>query len=76
MCPAHIAGLIGPGDRKSVQPMASRDVEVSCDRLDQFVGSGVFDEAPLKVALLDQADRLVGGNDAWLIINDTALLRS
>ena len=24
MCPVHIAGLIGPGDRKSVQPMAAR----------------------------------------------------
>jgi SRSO17 transposase len=24
MCPAYIAGLIGPGDRKSVQPMAAR----------------------------------------------------
>jgi SRSO17 transposase len=23
MCPAYIAGLIGPGDRKSVQPMAA-----------------------------------------------------
>jgi SRSO17 transposase len=22
MCPAYVAGLIGPGDRKSVQPMA------------------------------------------------------
>jgi hypothetical protein len=25
LCPAYIAGLIGPGDRKSVQPMAARD---------------------------------------------------
>ena len=25
MCPVYIAGLIGPGDRKSVQPMATRD---------------------------------------------------
>jgi SRSO17 transposase len=24
MCPLYIAGLIGPGDRKSVQPMAQR----------------------------------------------------
>ncbi len=23
VCPAYIAGLIGPGDRKSVQPMAA-----------------------------------------------------
>lgn len=25
MCPSYVAGLIGPGDRKSVQPMAARD---------------------------------------------------
>jgi len=24
MCPLYIAGLIGPGERKSVQPMAHR----------------------------------------------------
>ena len=24
MCPLYITGLIGPGDRKSVQPMAAR----------------------------------------------------
>jgi hypothetical protein len=23
MCPLYVAGLIGPGDRKSVQPMAA-----------------------------------------------------
>ncbi len=31
MCPAYIVGLIGPGDRKSVQPMAARDAGVSYD---------------------------------------------
>src|ERR1044072_127797 len=25
MCPLYVSGLIGPGDRKSVQPMAERD---------------------------------------------------
>jgi len=29
MCPAYIAGLIGRGDRKSVQPMAARADEIS-----------------------------------------------
>lgn len=73
MCPAYIAGLIGPGDRKSVQPMAARDDEVSYDRLHHFVGSGVWDEAPLETALLAEADRQVGGDASWLIIDDTAL---
>ncbi|KIZ42058.1 MULTISPECIES: IS701 family transposase [Rhodopseudomonas] len=73
MCPAYIAGLIGPGDRKSVQPMAARDGEVSYDRLHHFIGSGIWDEAPLETALLAEADSQVGGEDAWLIIDDTTL---
>jgi SRSO17 transposase len=33
MCPVYVAGLIGAGDRKSVQPMAARDGEVGYDQL-------------------------------------------
>ena len=73
MCPAYVAGLIGPGDRKSVQPMAARNDVVSYDQLQYFVASGVWDAAPLEAALLAEADRQVGGEDAWLIIDDTAL---
>jgi SRSO17 transposase len=73
MCPTYIAGLIGPGDRKSVQPMAARACDVSYDRLHHFIADGVWDEAPVQTALLAEADRMVGGNDAWLIIDDTAL---
>jgi SRSO17 transposase len=73
MCPAYIAGLIGPGDRKSVQPMAARAGDVSYDQLHHFVSSGVWDAAPLEAALLTEADVQVGGDDAWLIIDDTSL---
>ncbi|MBB3571736.1 SRSO17 transposase [Rhizobium sp. BK491] len=73
MCPAYVAGLIGPGDRKSVQPMAARAGTVSYDQLHHFVASGVWDAAPLEAALLAEADRQVGANDAWLIVDDTAL---
>lgn len=73
MCPAYIAGLIGPGDRKSIQPMAARVDEVSYDRLHHFIGAGVWDSAPLESTLWQQADDLVGGDNAWLIIDDTAL---
>jgi SRSO17 transposase len=73
MCPVCVAGLIGPGDRKSVQPIAARDAEVSYDRLHHFIASGVWDTAPLETELLAAADRMVGGDDAWLIIDDTAL---
>lgn len=73
MCPAYIAGLIGPGDRKSIQPMAARTGDVSYDQLYHFVASGVWDAAPLEAALLAEADAQVDGNDAWLIIDDTSL---
>lgn len=73
MCPHYIAGLIGPGDRKSVQPMAARAGEVGYDQLHHFVAAGIWDSAPLEAALLAEADRLVGNNDAFLVIDDTAL---
>jgi len=73
MCPLYVAGLIGPGDRKSVQPMAWRLGLGSHDGLHHFISAGVWDEAPLEAELLAQADRLVGGSDAYLVIDDTAL---
>jgi SRSO17 transposase len=73
MCPAYIAGLIGPGDRKSVQPMAARAGEVGYDQLHHFVAAGSWDSAPLEAALLAEADRLVGDEAGFLVIDDTAL---
>lgn len=73
MCPAYIAGLIDPGDRKSIHPMAAPDGGVSYDQLHHFIGSGVWDAAPLRAAPLVEAHKLVGGDHAWLIIYYTAL---
>ena len=73
MCPLYVAGLIGPGDRKSVQPMAERLVPGDYDQMHHFVAAGVWDAAPLETELLVQADRLVGGSDAVLVIDDTAM---
>jgi SRSO17 transposase len=73
MCPLYLAGLIGPGERKSVGPMAERLAPGDYDRLHHFVSSGVWDAAPLAEELARQANRLVGGPDAMLVIDDTAL---
>ena len=73
LCPAYIAGLIGPGDRKSVQPMAARDGEFGYDQLHHFVADGVWESAPLEAILLKEADRLVGDEAGYLVIDDTAL---
>jgi len=45
MCPVYVAGLIGAGDRKSVQPMAARDGQVGYDQLHHFIASGMWDAA-------------------------------
>ena len=73
MCPLYVSGLIGPGDRKSVQPMAARLSPGDYDQLHHFIADGVWDAAPLESELLIHADRLVGGKDAVLVIDDTAL---
>jgi SRSO17 transposase len=41
--------------------------------LHHFIADGVWDAAPLESELLVQADRLVGGDDAVLVIDDTAM---
>jgi SRSO17 transposase len=42
MCPLYVAGLIGPGDRKSVQPMAERLAPNDYDQLHHFIAGGVW----------------------------------
>ena len=75
MFPLYVAGLIGPGDRKSVGPIAERLAPGDYDQLHHFVSAGVWGEAPLERELANQADRLVGGVDALLVIDDTTLRR-
>jgi len=73
MCPLYVAGLIGPGERKSVGPMSERLAPGDYDQLHHFVSSGVWDAAPLEEELARQGDALVGGPDAVLVVDDTAL---
>src|SRR4030088_1721972 len=73
MCPLYVSGLIGPGDRKSIQPMAERLALGDYDQLHHFIAAGVWDATPVEAELLVQADRLVGGRDAVLVIDDTAV---
>jgi SRSO17 transposase len=73
MCPLYVSGLIGPGDRKSIQPMAERLAFGDYDQLHHFIADGVWDAAPVETELLVQADRLVGGSNAVLVVDDTAI---
>jgi SRSO17 transposase len=75
MCPLYLAGLIGPGERKSIEPMAGRVVPGGYDRLHHFISSGVWEAGPLEQELAVQANTLVGGDDAVLVVDDTALAK-
>ena len=71
--PFYVRGLLGPGERKSLQPMAARLGLPGHDQLQHFIASAAWDDAPLWTVLAQQADRLVGGARAYLVIDDTAL---
>jgi len=73
MCPVYVSGLIGPGDRKSIQPIAERLAAGDYDQLHHFIAAGIWDAQPVETELLVQADKLVGGSDAVLVIDDTAI---
>ena len=71
--PAYLRGLLGPGERKSLQPLAAGLGLKGHDQLQHFVASPAWDDAPLRRLLVEQADALVGGPDALLVVDDTAL---
>jgi SRSO17 transposase len=73
--PVYLQGLFGPGERKSVAPMAARVAPADVQQLHHFVSTSPWDPAPLEEELVRQADRLVGGADAVLVIDDTALVK-
>jgi len=71
--PLYLLGLLGPGRRKSLQPMAARLGLSGHDQLQHFIASPAWDDGPLWTVLARGADRLVGGPGAYLVIDDTAV---
>ena len=53
--------------------MARRLALGESDQLHHFIAAGVWDAVPVETELLVQADKLVGGRDAVLVIDDTAI---
>src|SRR5436853_24268 len=53
--------------------MAKRLALGECNQLQHFISAGVWDAGPVETELLVQADKLVGGSDAVLVIDDTAI---
>ena len=73
--PIYLQGLLGPGERKSVEPMAARVAPGDVQQLHHFISTSPWRFEPLEEELVRAADRLVGGPDAVLVIDDTALVK-
>lgn len=73
--PFYLKGLILPGERKSIEPMAARVAPGDTQQLHHFVSTSPWPTAPLEEELVKAADRLVGGPDAVLVVDDTALVK-
>jgi SRSO17 transposase len=73
--PFYVKGLILPGERKSVEPMAARVAPGDLQQLHHFVSTSPWATEPLEDELVRAADRLVGGPDAVLVVDDTALVK-
>jgi len=73
--PIYLQGLLGPGERKSVEPMAARVAPGDVQQLHHFISTSPWRCEPLEEELVRAADRLVGGPDAVLVVDDTALVK-
>src|SRR4051812_24740268 len=72
MAPLYVRGLLGSGERKSIQPMAERLGLPGHDQLHHFISSPAWDDAPLWRVLARKAGPPVGRADAALLVGDTA----
>ena len=66
-------GLLGPSERKAIRPLAARVAPADGEQLHHFVAASTWDPAPVEAVLAREAQRLVGGDAAVLIVDDTAL---
>lgn len=71
----YLLGLLGPGERKSIEPMANRIAPGAREQLHHFVSTSPWDPGPLESVLVERAQALVGGPEAVLCVDDTALVK-
>lgn len=62
-----------PGERKSIEPLAARVAPGHDQELRHFVSESAWDQAEIEEVLWDKADVMLGGDKAFLIIDDTGL---
>jgi SRSO17 transposase len=71
--PLYLRGLLLPGERKSIEPIAERVAPGHEQELRHFVSESEWDDEAIEEVLWDRVDAMVGGGDSFLIIDDTAL---
>src|SRR3954468_14365988 len=77
--PLYLHGLLGPNGRRSLQPLAARPGPGGHQQLQHFVATPASEDEttrrdqPLRRVLCGKADALVGGPEAVLVVDDTAL---
>lgn len=73
--PLYLKGLLLPGERKSLEPLAERVCPGDVQQLHHFLSGSPWSVAPLQEVYFVEADRLLGGREAVLLIDDTALVK-
>lgn len=73
--PLYLKGLLGPGERKSIEPVAERLAPGKSQSLHHFLTVSPWNLVPLEATLVRKAQTLVGGRGAVLIVDDTALVK-
>jgi SRSO17 transposase len=71
--PVYLRGLLLPGERKSIEPIAKRVAPKEKEQIHHFVATSNWDTAPIEIVHADRCNELVGGPNSHLIIDDTAL---
>jgi SRSO17 transposase len=73
--PIYLRGLLAPGERKSIEPLASRVSPQSAQQLHHFVAVSQWEVAGVEGVLFEKVNSLVGGDSAHLIVDDTAFVK-
>jgi len=71
--PVYLRGLLLPGERKSIEPIVERVAPAEKEQVHHFVATSTWATAPIEIVHAERCNELVGGPDAHLIIDDTAL---
>jgi SRSO17 transposase len=73
--PYYLAGLLAPGERKSIECIADRVAPGERQQIHHFVSTSPWSPEPLETVLAQKAQILAGGAGASLIIDDTGLVK-